>query len=274
MGNYVPIEPESTKRNYNPNGRSSSVSRACPPPFVLPSRLICTWLSSECPLMNPSGLPSDSGNPQSAPSPSAHASPTYVTEVATGAAEPVKLRVSTKTIAIVFLVLGVAGILATLFQTAVAAIVYLVTRGQTGDPNLDRISQSLSNDLSVQGLSLHAIGLVLAVLAIIGGIGTLRRKLGYAVLLRRTALFMAIFGVVRSGIAIDSQLRNKETFIQDMQAQLAANPDPNLPDLGPLVSVLFFVTLGFGLLMSLAFASFYLWSYFHLRKPEIVAQMK
>lgn len=218
--------------------------------------------------------PSESGNPQSAPIPSAHASPTYVTEFATGVAEPVKLRGSTKTIAIVFLVLGVTGILSTFFLIAVAAIVYLLTRGQTGDPNLDRISQSLSNELSVQGLSLHAIGLVLAVLAIIGGIGTLRRNLGYAVLLRRTALFMAIFGVGRSGIWIYSQLRNKETLLQDMQAQLAANPDPNLPDLSPLVSLFFFLNLGFGLLMSLAFASFYLWSYFHLRKPEIVAQMK
>jgi hypothetical protein len=225
--------------------------------------------------MNPlHGQTSDSGNPQSAPSPSAHTSPRYVTEYADGAPEPVKLRASTKTIAIVFLVLGVAGILSTLFQTAVAAFVYFVTRGQTGDPNLDRISQSLSNELSVQGLSLHAIGLVLAVLAIIGGIGTLRRNLGYAVLLRRTALFMAIFGVVRSGVGIYSQLRNQETVLQDMQAQLAANPDPNLPDLSPFVSVLFFATLGFGLLMSLAFASFYLWSYFHLRKPEILAQMK
>lgn len=225
--------------------------------------------------MNPStGQPSDSGNPQAAPVPSAYSTPIYVTEHAAGTAGQVKLRGSTKTIAILFIVLGVAGILSALFQTAIAMFVYFVTRGQTGDPNLDRISQSLSKDLSALGLSLQAIGMVLSVMAIIGGIGTLRRRLGYAVLLRRTALFMAIFGIVRSGLAIYSQLQNKETILQDMQAQLAANPDPNLPDLAPFVSVLFFVTVGFGLLMSLAFASIYLWSYFHLRKPEILAQMK
>jgi len=185
-----------------------------------------------------------------------------------------KLRGSTKTIAILLLVIGISGILSFLFQIGVGLVLGLLANSQPGNADLQISYQSFKANMSSWQVIFLLLALIINVALLIGSIGTLKRKKGLASLLVQSALVSAIFVFLGTAWGTYFQFTNRTALLADLKNQLNNSPNGQNADLGSFMEVMFMVQLVFGVLIALAHIVFYLFSFFHLRKKETLAQMR
>lgn len=185
-----------------------------------------------------------------------------------------KLKTSTKTFAIVLLVLGIFNIFGAISAVVFIALgnVFLSIAAESGsqDEGLTRAAEQMNNALNPLSLSLLAISGLLAIGLIVGGIGTLRRRMRGAQLLRWCAGFMAALTLVQSSYQIFLIPSTHAMMVQDLKEK--ANQAPEGID--TIMNVAFVVQIVFAVLFALLFFAFYLWAFLHLSKESTLEQFE
>jgi hypothetical protein len=171
------------------------------------------------------------------------------------------------------LVIGISGILSFLFQIGVGLVLGLLANSQPGNADLQNSYQTFKANMSSGQVILLLLAVVINVALLIGSIGTLKRRKGLATLLAQSALVSAIFVFLRTAWGTYFQFTNRNALLADLKNQMNNSPNGQNADLGSFVEVMFMVGLVFGVLIALAHIVFYLFSFFHLRKKETLAQM-
>lgn len=179
-------------------------------------------------------------------------------------------RSSTKTLAIVLLVLGVLGLINSILSPASAAMMYFIAESTGGDETQTAQLRSAAKQLfSPVGLVMLFASFALSVAMVAGSIGTLKQRLWGALTLARTCLATAIWMLVALPVNIYNQFGVQNDMMASMKAQSKLPGGQELPeDFGMLFQGFFAVAAAIGVLFALVCAVFYLWSFLHLRKPS------
>ncbi len=193
-----------------------------------------------------------------------------------------KLKGSTKTFAIILLILGIWNSMSALSAPIFAAIgklfISIAAEGSKDDrasEQLSRAAQQLDNVFSPLILTFLAITFLLGLGMIFGGIGTLRRQLRGARILRWCAGLMAIFSFIQSGYQIVMMAANRDAMMQDFEDQMnrgGGNQAP--PGMENVAQMIFIFQIIFAVLFALAFILVYVWSFLHFSKEETLAQFE
>ncbi len=185
-----------------------------------------------------------------------------------------KLKTSTKTFAIVLLVLGIFNIFGAVSAVVFIALgkVFLSFAAESGsqDEALKRAAEQMNNALNPLTLSLLAISGLLAIGLIVGGIGTLRRRMRGAQLLRWCAGLMAALTLVQSSYQIFLMPSTHNMMVQNMKE----SPNPPPENFDTIMNVAFVVQIIFAVLFALLFFAFYFWSFLHLSKESTLEQFE
>lgn len=193
-----------------------------------------------------------------------------------------KLRGSTKTFAIILLVLGIwnafTAISAPIFAAIGQAFLSIAAKSnqdERANEQLSRAATELGNVFSPLSLTILAITFLLALGMILGSIGTLRRQLRGARLLRLCAGLMAIFSFFQSGYQIFTLIKNRDVMMQDFENQMnrgGGNQAP--PGMENFAQMIFILQILFAGGFALAFILLYIWSYLHFSKDSTLAQFE
>lgn len=181
-----------------------------------------------------------------------------------------KGKSSTKTLAIVLLVLGALGLINSVMAPASAAMMLVIADATGGDEVQTAQLRSASKRIfSPMGLAMLFASFALSVALVAGAIGTLKQRLWGAVTLARACLATAVWMLIVLPANIYYQFGAQSDMMASMKAQ-SKLPDGNqLPeDFEMLFQGFFAVAAGMGVLFALVCAVFYFWSFLHLRKPS------
>lgn len=191
-----------------------------------------------------------------------------------------KLKGSTKTFAIILLVLGIWNSITAIIAPIFAAIgqVFISFAAQESQDErskeqLSRAAAELNSVFSPVTLTFLAITFLLGLGMIFGGIGTLRRQLRGARILRSCAGLMAIFGFIQSGFQIFMSIRNRDTMMQNFENQLnrgGTNQAP--PGIESFAQGIFVFQIFFAVVFALMFIILYVWSFLHFSKDSTLVQ--
>lgn len=185
-----------------------------------------------------------------------------------------KLKTSTKTFAIVLLVLGIFNIFgavsAVIFIALGNVILSIAAESGSEAAGLKRAAEQMNDALNPLSLSLLAISGLLAIGLIVGGIGTLRRRMLGAQLLRWCAGLMAALTLCQSSYQIFLMPSTHAMMVQNMEE----SPNPLPENFGMITNGLFVVQIIFAVLFALLFFAFYLWSFLHLSKESTLEQFE
>lgn len=208
--------------------------------------------------------------------------PSHLSTRPSAASATGKLKGSTKTFAIILLILGIwrsfNAILAPIMVAVGQAFLSIASEGNS-NPNanaqLARASAELSNFYNPLNLALLVASFILGAGMIYGGIGTLRRKLLGAQVLRWCAGLMVILIFIQSGYQIFFLVRNREAMAQDFENQLnSAGPNGAPPGMENMVHIIFAFQIIFAVLFALAFILLYFFSFLHFNNASNLAQFK
>jgi hypothetical protein len=179
-------------------------------------------------------------------------------------------RSSTKTLAIVLLVLGSLGLINSVMAPLSAAMMFFIAEATGGDEAQVAQLKSASKQLfSPIGLVMLFASFALSVALVAGAIGTLKKRLWGAVTLARACLATAIWMLIALPVNIYNQFGVQNDVMASMKAQSKLPNGQELPeDFGMLFQGFFAVAAAMGVLFALVCAVFYLWSFLHLRKPS------
>jgi len=187
-----------------------------------------------------------------------------------------KGRSSTKTLAIVLLVLGALGLVNCVIAPLSAAMMFFIAEASGGDETQAAQLRSASKQIfSPIGLVMLSASFVLSVAMVAGAIGTLKQRLWGAVVLRRACLATAIWMLIALPVNIYNQFGAQNEMMASMKAQSKLPSGQELPEnFGMLFQGFFAVAAAMGVLFALVCAVFYFWSFLHLRKPSSVTHFQ
>ncbi len=185
-----------------------------------------------------------------------------------------KLKSSTKTIAILFLVFGFIGVFSSIFQPLAALVAgALVENAEQPNEDLQRASTQLSAVFSPANLFILSLSFFASLAMIVGGIGTLRRKHAGATLLKYTAGALVPLTVLQTAVGLYYQLANKEQVLQNAQDQFNQPGAAEMPaGIETFMEIGFYVGIGVSIIVGLAFLALYLWAFLHMSKASTMAQ--
>lgn len=188
-----------------------------------------------------------------------------------------KIRASTKTFAIVLLVLGLLGV----FSAIAAPIMVFVVRSISqaagnadgGNSELKMAEAQIEQLMSPWSIASLLASLLTGLCLILGGIGTLIRK-GWAVrLLRWSAAIMVPLSLAQTGLGMYMQASNKDRITQQVEEQLTRQGQGQTPEgLESVGQVVFVVQVAFTACIGCVFAAVYLWAFLHLSKSTTLEQ--
>lgn len=192
------------------------------------------------------------------------------------AVDRTKLRTSTKTFAIVLLVLGgmavMNSILVPLLGALGVAVMSAAGDAGKGDSQYEQVMLQLNGIFSPLSLGLLAVTFLVGLGLVIGGIGTLQRRRWAARLLRWCAGIMVIATLGQTANGMVYQWINKDAQMQQWEERFRNQGNP-LPDgFENVAEIIFIAQIGFTAVIALIFASIYLWAYLHLSQSTTMEQ--
>jgi len=187
-----------------------------------------------------------------------------------------RLKSSTKTFAIILLVLGLMGLVTSIVQPAIAMGVRAFMESIADDEaETQQLQQQMDLLLHPLNLAMLLTTLVVSIVLIVCAIGTLRRKRSWANGLRWISCAMIPITLFQSAVGIFFQIQNKEIALKNAEEQFnRSNQGEMPPGMEAILAIAFYAGIGFAVLIGLAFAIFYLFSFLHLSKAETLAQFE
>lgn len=209
-----------------------------------------------------------------------YSTPPATTKPTSATSAKQKLKGSTKTFAIILLVLGIwstfTAISAPIFAAIGRVFISVAAEGNQDErakEQLARAAQQLDDVFGPLSLTLLTITFLLGLGMIIGSIGTLRRQLRGVRLLRTCAGLKAIFSFIQSGYQIAMLIGNRDAMMQDFESQLNRGGENQAPPgMENFAQVIFVFQIILAVVFALAFILLYVWAYLHLSKDSTLAQ--
>jgi len=185
-----------------------------------------------------------------------------------------KLKTSTKTLSIILLVLGIFNVFSTLFALVFLflgqAFLSIAATSDGNDEGLKRVSEQMGNALNPLSLSLLAFSSLLAIGLIVGSVGTLRRRMRGAQLLRWCTGLMAALTLCQSAYQIFMMPSTHNMMVQNMKE----SPNPPPEGFDTMMNFMFIAQIIFAVLFALLFFALYLGSFLHLSKESTLEQFE
>lgn len=187
-----------------------------------------------------------------------------------------KLKGSTKTFAIVLLVLGIVGLISAIVTPIMALVLPEILKTLPDqDAQMKQTAEQFQNLLSPLSLALIALSFALSLAMIFGGIGTLRRSLAGANCLRVVAGVMVPMTLIQSGFGLYNLFANKGQILENFEEQMNQNGGNEMPQgMDSLAEVAFYFQVGIAAVIGLVFAGLYVWAFLHMSKATTMAQFE
>jgi hypothetical protein len=113
---------------------------------------------------------------------------------------------------------------------------------------------------------------VLSIAMLWGGISGLNKKLTGLNLIKGVSAVMILYKMLELPYNVVVQYFSFQAQKLNQQQQMANNP--NTPDIGTFLDVVFYVSIGFGVLIAIGLMIFYALCFMHLGKAEVRANFR
>jgi uncharacterized membrane protein YidH (DUF202 family) len=109
---------------------------------------------------------------------------------------------------------------------------------------------------------------------IVAGVFGLQQKRAGARLITNVSIFMILFKIVETAFGAVNFYMGFPAIKEEVLKKIAADPNPPKIDLGPYLDIGFYVAMVFVIAIGLVMLLFYLFTYLHFCKRDVVAQFE
>ncbi|MCU0713145.1 MAG: hypothetical protein MUC43_13880 [Pirellula sp.] len=183
-----------------------------------------------------------------------------------------KLKPFTKAVFIIHLIFGILGTIGALFG-AISIVLLPKLQEMMNEAGVDeQINLNPFPGAYVLMIAMMIISGVLSIAMLWGGISGLKKKLSGLSLIKGVSAVMILYKLLELPYNIVAQYYNFQAQKENQLKQMANNP--NTPDMGAFLDVILYVSIGFGVLISIGLMIFYALCYLHLNKAEVRANFR
>ncbi|MCU0708230.1 MAG: hypothetical protein MUF23_08065 [Pirellula sp.] len=185
-----------------------------------------------------------------------------------------KLKSSTKTFAIVLLVLGLLSLGNAIITPVIAGVAQLaLSAAGEQDEELQAAAEQLKMVFHPANIALLSIGFVIGLGMLIGGIATLRRRRWGAQTLKVLSAIMALVTIGQTVFGLYMQVMNKDAAMKQFEDQLNRPGAPQAPEgMEGLGEIMLMVQMFFTVVFGLVFMAVYVWAWLHFSSSSTMAQ--
>lgn len=185
-----------------------------------------------------------------------------------------ELKASTKTFAIVLLVLGLLSLGNAIIAPiiALAAQALLDAAGEQ-DKDIQAASEQLKLVFHPLNIALMGLNFVVGLGMVIGGIATLGRRRWGAQTLKILSAIMVLVTIGQTVFALYTQVVNKEAMMQQFEDQLSRDGGGQAPQgIEGIGEIMLMVQMFFTVVFGLIFIAVYAWAWLHFSRSATMEQ--
>jgi len=175
-----------------------------------------------------------------------------------------KLKPFTKAVFIIHLIFGALGTIGALFGVISIALLPKIQELMNEAGVKEEINLNPFPGAYILMIVMMIISGVLSITMLWGGISGLNKKLTGLNLIKGVSAVMILYKLLEIPYNVVVQYFSFQAQKLNQQQQMANNP--NAPDIGAFLDVVFYVSIGFGVLIAIGLMIFYALCYMHLSK--------
>jgi hypothetical protein len=183
-----------------------------------------------------------------------------------------KLKPFTKAVFIIHLIFGALGTIGALFGVISIALLPKIQELMNEAGVKEEINLNPFPGAYILMIVMMIISGVLSITMLWGGISGLNKKLTGLNLIKGVSAVMILYKLLEIPYNVVVQYFSFQAQKLNQQQQMANNP--NAPDIGAFLDVVFYVSIGFGVLIAIGLMIFYALCYMHLSKAEVRANFR
>lgn len=183
-----------------------------------------------------------------------------------------KLKPFTKAVFIIHLIFGALGIVGALFGVITVAFLPVLQKLMDENGVEEKIDLNPFPGAFVLMIVMMVISGGVSLAMAWGGISGLNKKLSGLNLVKGASAVMILYKLLEMPYNIVLQYSSFQTQKQKLQEQMAN--DPSGIDVAAFADVIFYVSMGFGVLIGIGLMIFYAICYMHLSKAEVRANFR
>lgn len=183
-----------------------------------------------------------------------------------------KLKPFTKAIFVIHLIFGILGTVGVLFGILSIVLLPKLQEIMTEAGVEEKIDLNPFPGAYILMIVMMIISGVLSVAMLWGGISGLNRKLSGLNLIKGVSAVMIPYKLLEVPYNVVVQYHSFQAQKQSQQKQMINNP--NAPDIGAFMDIIFYVSIGFGVLIAIGLMVFYALCFTHLSKADVRANFR
>jgi hypothetical protein len=181
------------------------------------------------------------------------------------------LRGYAKVACIFFIILGALGVLGSL--TGAGAFLFKVLASNLDENAAKPFQGSYPGEFAIAAV-IAVLSACVSIAMIVAGVFGLQQKRAGARLITNVSIFMILFKIVETAFGAVNFYMGFPAIKEEVLKKIAADPNPPKIDLGPYLDIGFYVAMVFVIAIGLVMLLFYLFTYLHFCKRDVVAQFE